>query len=321
MARSTPKKKPEATKSTGNILSFFKTDAGVSAVGRRGSDVKPEIDKRPGQPSFSRANGHRSSQKDHKGKQKADLNGLGSAGDPLVISDDDEPSTSKRRKVDPVGDATLDAGPFKLLRSQSSSLSLRPEPTLTKDITPFGPEPPPTDPILVDPPDPFPNLPGFTAPPTWPSVVNTGGESYGVDGEDDAMEEEGESADHDDADGSQKGMNDEVEDSLDDTDDIVGIDAPMDGSPAVVASLPSFNGVAIDTMSDLGMDWHEPEDEGMGMDEDGDEDVTEIVTPPPRSSLLSTGKVTSCPICKASMKGKAKAVSSTIVPAAFRTLH
>lgn len=58
---------------------------------------------------------------------------------------------------------------------------------------------------------------------------------------------------------------------------------------------------------DPGLVWDEP-DEGMGMEEEGDEEASDVIaTPPPvvkRKRTKGSGKVDECPVCWKSLKSE-----------------
>ncbi|ORX37648.1 DNA repair metallo-beta-lactamase-domain-containing protein [Kockovaella imperatae] len=314
MARTTPRKKSESTSGHGNILSFFKKDttSDPSSQRRKLPDVKPEIEDVG---SSGRRPREESRVMDRKGKSKATESTPGSAIDPVVISDDDdEPSLSKRQRVEDEPRNEDAAGPSRPPARRSCTSpsqivgSASPPKASSVELDHIGssratPIVKPPEPTLIAPPDPFPNIPGFKPPSIWPDIVNTG-----VQPDEDARTEN-----HDDADGSQRGMNDDIEEE-DFVEELPGFEDSANIRVNHLQEPPPPNTAPLDNFSDFGMDWHEPEDEGMGMDEDedGDDGFSEIVeTPPMRSRHLPKGKVTSCPICSTSLKGKSQAVIET----------
>ena len=295
MTRSTPRRKASDTsKPSGTLLNFFQKSGSKSA----GGNVKQEqVDETT--PS-KRGNGDaRSMKTDH-----------GTEGDPVVISDDDEPiliSSPKFKNVPPQpqisikNEASIEAGPSRPRKSAS----------------------PKAQPAAIGGDrHPFPNLPNFTPPPTWPTIVNT---ADGEDEEDDVLnvDEDGDGsvrmADSDEEDVSEE--TDEMSHPAkevtlgEDTDDVTMIepDPPLQ-KPSTIARMPAPDADGMDM--DMGMEWDEPEDEGMGMEEEGDEEASDIIaTPPPiaikRKRAQLGGKMEECPVCGNSLKGKTNTVSSS----------
>ncbi|WWC92862.1 uncharacterized protein L201_007823 [Kwoniella dendrophila CBS 6074] len=262
----------------GNILSFFAktpTPRRTSSASKHESSVKVEDIK----PIIY----------DRKGKGKA-TSLIGSVDDPVVISDDEEDIlpvsppcfTTKKRKL---SNSPIDVGP-----------STIPEP-----------EKPP----------PFPGYPDFKPPPTWPEVVNTG-KVYSI--EDDEDEDDIPPSDED------NNRDQDPQDGDDGENDDSGLDLDMevDGAPEPEPETPSavkattrgkqFLESDLDMNIDMTEEWEEPEDEGMGMEEDGEGDdeasvISEPISRGRGSKALSAAKLTECPVCGKSLKGQANKIA------------
>lgn len=214
-----------------------------------------------------------------KGKDKGNLPTTnGSARDPVIIVDSDEEDI-----------APIDVKPTMV----SPPL---PEPLIV-DVPMAGPSrlPRSISPIPVNEPphNPFPNLPDFKPPSTWPTIVST-------------ADQEEENLEYDDnRDGSVIDV--DSDDDLDETiDDEIEISNPHPVLSSHPLTVPAPAG-GLDEF-DPGLEWDEP-DEGMGMEEEGDEEASDIIaTPPPvvkrRKLNGSTGKMEECPVCGKSLRGQ-----------------
>ena len=282
--RETPKKKVGG-ESSNSLLNFFrKTDGGSTSNGDNVPRIKveEEVSWRIGK---------------DVGKPKGKMFEHGSEVDPVVISDDEDPIDlvdPKRRKV---------------------SLPLNPSNSMEVDVSSTRPShlprqscPPPPAPPPVTRSDPFPNLPAFKPPSTWPDIVNTADVEVEVEADIDGdgsvremVSDDGKEP-HDPGDGTNGIEKDDY-----------GLQMPMDDVPEIMQStvpLPRRDSTSSKKGwlgGDFDMVWDEPEDEGMGMEEDGDDGASEIVeTPPPvkRNRGEQSDKVSDCPICGKSLKGK-----------------
>nr|XP_031858424.1 uncharacterized protein CI109_006187 [Kwoniella shandongensis]KAA5525496.1 hypothetical protein CI109_006187 [Kwoniella shandongensis] len=340
-SKATKKGKPPADspKSNSTLLNFFSKAPTTpkSAVRRTSSASHVKIEQDGGYTSFEGKG------KD-KGKGKAVVgNGNGAVGvagvcgsvdDPVVISDEeddilpiDTPSPkSKRRRVDsPLPQTTdehlgqdvkMEAGPSRI---PDTNRSPRASPTTT------------SLPDTVVPP-PFPGYPAFKPPPTWPEVINTGQAHFEGDDDDDGDEippsdedgyrtqdpGEGTRMEDDDS-GLDLDMDTGTEDNK-----RQGRDAELEEEEPNEDAVPAHVGhekfEEHDAGGDFGMDWEEPEDEGMGMEEEGDDEASEIGDVPLRGNgrgrgggkrkagIDKGGKITQCPVCGMSMKGKMNTV-------------
>jgi DNA cross-link repair 1A protein len=290
MARNTPKKNHSASGS-GSLLNFFQKSDGASSTST--TIKKPaksaKVDSGKSQGSYSIAvNG--------KGKGKAID---GTAFDPVVISDDDDivevtpaPKKSSVARVRPAEEVEVDDDlPGPSVRKRSPSPQVPPQ---------------------QSPPNPFPNLPGFKQPPTWPQIVNTADieeDSHLSDGDGSvkAPSEAGDASDDEDRMQDPEILEDE---------DFIVYDADEKAGSKLDSTSLAFEADPRGSMGGLDMDmvWDEPEDEGMGMEEEGDDDLSEVIaTPPPVSMKRKRGpaneKVDECPVCQRSLKGKPNAVS------------
>ena len=271
------------------LLNFFrKSDSNVPQQQQAGS---------------SKANG--------SGNRKASISGSSNvchrangetADDPVLISDDDEPIAV---------DTPVASSESKIKASSTrTSDSQSPKPT-TNQI-----------------PSPFPAFPDFRPPPAWPEIINVGVAEDQDNGDDEDV------LNHDvDGDGSVV-ADSEGEGAVDE-----GVEADNDppprripepdlespnrspsvtpAAPAVVADSPvldSHDGLLPDLV------WDEP-DEGMGMEDEADEeDSVVLATPPPvsfkrkRGANGASGKVEECPVCQKSLKGLANTVGISCNP-------
>ncbi|WWC73626.1 uncharacterized protein I206_107598 [Kwoniella pini CBS 10737] len=282
MARtsSRPAKQSPSASASGNILSFFAktpTPRRTSSASKYAESIKVEDSK----PIIA----------DRKGKGKA--NSLfGSSEDPVVISDDDDIApigtflsspTSKKRKFSNGSPSAAEAGTIKT-------------PEFTK-------------------PPPFPGYPEYKPPSIWPEVINTG-EVFNVEEGDDDEDgippsDEDNNADQDPQDGDEA----EYDDSGIDMDidknqllDPIESDTPNGLEIGKQFSVTDLGGI------DLTVEWEEPEDEGMGMEEDGEGDDELSVASEPIGSRKGAkgrqgGKMTECPICRKSLKGQVSTVA------------
>ena len=166
-------------------------------------------------------------------------------------------------------------------------------------------------------------MPQFQPPPTWPGIVNTaerdleednilnidedGDGSVRAESDDEAIQEE------------EAGDNGPTSDIPveEDMDDVMMIEPhpPPVRTPSTTTRLPAPEVSEAEEMNfDMAMQWDEPEDEGMGMEEEGDEEASDIIaTPPPviikRKRGDKGGKMEECPVCGKSLKGKMPTVS------------
>ncbi len=321
MARHTPKKK-QAAKTAGTLFNFFRKTDGSTRPAQSGDvDVKPNI-------SGLNGSAKRIGKKDRTSRVKQ-----GSACDPVVISDDEEISlgtngTKRKRRssrslddraaipqasipkfpTSPVEaddvpfDLPLDsngpspiAGPSRLPFSSPSRsplpirASTSPLPTATTGFPHQSCSPPPPQ----QPFRPFPGKPEFMPPPTWPQIINT---AFEPEQKGDAFSDDARTRDPDD---------DQDDPALDDS----GLELEPEESTEAIPIIPPV--LDPGGAPDLAFEWDEGNDEGMGMEEDeeGGDEASEIVgTPPPKLWTKGVGKVTECPICGTSMKGKANTV-------------
>lgn len=308
MARSVAKKKGsvETTPKSNTILSFFrKSDDRVPKV-----EVKVETEDSPS----------RRTNQSRRGKGK-DEDVYGSIGDPVVISDDDEPIcvqpgvTRKQKGKSPLTfeeDATRDtkSGPSKISPRSPSPPTYR-DRGQSRDISPIEHNP-------------FPNIPGFKPPPTWPAVVNTASNETdeadiifddNKDGSviavsDDEEDEEPVVIEEQDANIAQS-----EKDEIEVLDDSVRKSGNLSRGGHVPLHIPPI-APDMQTSSQFadpfepGLEWDEPEDEGMGMEEEEDEEASDIIaTPPPVNLKRKRGiggdqSKVECPVCGLSLKGK-----------------
>ncbi|WVR08003.1 hypothetical protein IAU60_005047 [Kwoniella sp. DSM 27419] len=137
----------------------------------------------------------------------------------------------------------------------------------------------------------FPAYPDFKPPETWPNVINVG--STG----DDDDEEEGIPPSDEDGNGDQDPMpgdDGENDDSGIELDDVKELPLPV---PESMAAVPAQEPLAREVDGDIEMDggWEDPEDEGMGMDEDDGDDEGSVVSE-------SVKRSSRCPVCGLSLK-------------------
>ena len=221
---------------------------------------------------------------DVKGKGRA-LEGLnGSSIDPVVISDDEEPQPRpKRQRFSPIlSPPTLE----RQIRVGEPSCPSR-SPTLRSCSRPPLPPPDPPDTTRRDP---FPNLPGFKAPPDWPQIVNTAEDLDDLENDADGSVRVMDSDDEDAGDaGGQRG---DREETINDVAEMEAFDPVVPESPKQSVDFP-VDLTGPDLMEDMGMMWDEPLDEGMGMEDEGDDGISEIVRTPPPSRLKGARPITS----------------------------
>ncbi|KAK8849727.1 hypothetical protein IAR55_005062 [Kwoniella newhampshirensis] len=297
-----------ATKSTSTSTSTTATTRRASNAYRTTPFVKNEQDDMP--------------VRRNKGKEKAvaaDI--LGSMNDPVVISDEDDeddilpidtPSPkSKRRKIEsplPMDDisSAIHAGPSRspndtpmknaLASPKASAISVQDVPLEVSTMPP-----------------PFAGCPEFRPPPTWPEIINTRQSHSSFEERDDEDEDGIPPSDEDGYRTQDPGEGTRMED--DDSDVEMEEEGPNE------KAVPAHMDGGGDDFG--GMDWEEPEDEGMGMEEEGegDDEASEMGDVPKRGigrgapkgkmgrgAVGSGGKITQCPVCGQSMKGKVNTV-------------
>ncbi|KAK6908877.1 hypothetical protein I203_102882 [Kwoniella mangroviensis CBS 8507] len=283
MARGTTKatKQSPSASNSGNILSFFSktpTPRRTSSASKNGLSEKETVeDIKP-------------LVKDRKGKGKA-TSLVGSIEDPVVISDDEDilpvspPSPiSRKRKLSHISPG---AGPSSLRAIDSSK------------------------------PPPFPGYPDFKPPTTWPEVINVG-DMHNIEHEDEEDDIPPSDEDHnrnqdpedgDDAENDDSGLDMDVEPTDLDLPDPIEPETPQ------VATLSKqFKERDLGMNIDMTEEWEEPEDEGMGMEEDGEgDDEASVISEPINRGRgkkgLSGGKISECPICGKSLKGQVNTVA------------
>lgn len=271
----------ESPSQSGTLLNFFQKSASKSAS----TIVKLEQTEPVGTPA-----------RRGSGKPRGEID-QGTEGDPVVISDDDEPvliQPPKPNKSSPISMKEIRASPVA-------------GPSRLRD------SPPPKIPTPgIEDRNPFQGIPGFVSPVTWPTIVNTA-DREGDEDEILNIDEDG--------DGSVKMVESDEEDNLvdeeaenlpvqeEDVDDVVMLEPPPQPlrTPSTTTRLPAPDTEEINL--DTTMEWDEPEDEGMGMEEEGDEEASEIIaTPPPVAMKRKRGdkgdKTEVCPVCGTSLKGK-----------------
>nr|XP_019043488.1 DNA cross-link repair 1A protein [Kwoniella bestiolae CBS 10118]OCF22418.1 DNA cross-link repair 1A protein [Kwoniella bestiolae CBS 10118] len=215
---------------------------------------------------------------DRKGKGKATFI-IGSVEDPVVISDDEDilpvspptPSNKKRK----LSNISLEAGPSK-----------SPQPAR---------------------PPPFPGYPDFKPPPTWPEVINVGDVQNIEDDDEEDIPPSDEDhhrnqdpEDGDDAENDDSGLDMDIE--RQDMPEPIEPETPQGATPSKHFSVGDI---------DMTEEWEEPEDEGMGMEEDGEGDDEGSVMSEPinrnrgrGSKAIPGGKMSECPVCGKSLKGQ-----------------
>jgi len=295
MARATPKRKSaDSSTPSGTLLNFFQKSGSKSNVKQEqteDSDITPtrrgSIKARPSAP-------------DH-----------GSKGDPVVISDDDEPvlisSRPRPKSASPIpsAQAPCEAGPSRP-RQTPSPIAAKTLPTPVQEDR-----------------NPFQGMPQFQPPPTWPGIVNTAERDLDVDhilnidedGDGSVRAESDDEAIQEEETGDNGPTSDiPVEEDMDDVMMIEPHPPPV-RTPSTMTRLPAPEVSEAEEMDlDMAMQWDEPEDEGMGMEEEGDEEASDIIaTPPPvvikRKRGDKGGKTEECPVCGKSLKGKMPTVS------------
>ena len=262
---------------------------------------------------------------------KAKSTRRGSEHDPVVISDDeDTPAISKRPKrrrvsnklpqhsmstekaasspellVDTFagGDTNFEPdtelGTSVIAGTSRSHATAGPSRSTTARKSPSssttGPPSSPRRPYTLSPQlaHPFPGSPQFSPPRTWPQIVNTGP----------LLSDPGDPISDDEV--TQDPEDDRDDPANDDSGLELDTEEPFEMLPVVQPpEHPGALGVP-------GMEWDEGDDEGMGMEEDdeGGDEASEIVeTPPLRFRVVDVGKMTECPICGKSLKGKVNMV-------------
>ncbi|WRT69748.1 uncharacterized protein IL334_006739 [Kwoniella shivajii] len=284
MARGTTKApKQSPTNNSGNILSFFSktptprrtSSASKNELFVQVEDVKPSLHDRKG-----------------KGRPKSLF---GSIEDPVVISDDEDIlPVSSPYQISPI-----------MKKRKLTAISLGAGPSASKEKENEN-----------DIPLPFPGYPGFKTPATWPEVINVGELLDGDEGDDDEGED---GIPPSDEDGNRTQDPEEGDDAENDDS---GIDMEVDQQQIQETIEPQIPQGDIprkqfdqgDDDFDMAEEWEEPEDEGMGMDEDGEgDDEGSIISEPinrSRSRNQPKGKnMTECPVCGKSLKGKVDTVA------------
>jgi hypothetical protein len=213
---------------------------------------------------------------------------------------------------------------------------------------PAAPVDPPEPAGPAGPPPPIAGDPGWRPPKTWPDIVNTSSLAEVGDDEDLDNAEDDDSDGHDDdslvgrEDGHEEESLEEPRMVDEDNEAVDSGETPMvdghelegsefeileqepididlgDGRQASTMSVPRSRAredetedEAADALGalDLEMEWDEGDDEGMGMEEEGD-DLPEIKLRP-ASKRDRNEKVTECPVCGVSLRGKVNTVSRT----------
>ncbi|WWD04187.1 hypothetical protein V865_002254 [Kwoniella europaea PYCC6329] len=284
MARGTTKaaKQSPSASSSGNILSFFSktpTPRRTSSASKNGLSEKVVIEDI--KPLVA----------DGKGKGKA-TSLIGSIEDPVVISDDEDilpaspPSPiSRKRKLSHI---SPEAGPSSLRPIDSSK------------------------------PPPFPGYPDFKPPPTWPEVINVG-DMHNIEHEDEDDNDippsdedhnrNQDPEDGDDAENDDSGLDMEVEPTDLDLPEPIEPETPQVATPS-----KQFKESDLGLNIDMTEEWEEPEDEGMGMEEDGEgDDEASVISEPINRGRgkkgISAAQMTECPICRKSLKGQVNTVA------------
>ncbi|WVQ78981.1 hypothetical protein IAT38_001073 [Cryptococcus sp. DSM 104549] len=295
MAPTTKKNKEVAPK--GTILSFFSkgsssaTGSAAASSGTNGGSgarrskevVKAEME--DGETSVTSRAGRREAAKEKKVQRTSKGKGKeinGSANDPVVISDDDD--------ITPLpGPSTAQPNPK---RRKINSLAP------SRQSTPSTPSSPKS---TVCPP-PFAGHPEFKPPPSWPQIINTA--------EPPSDEEDVPPSDEDDARTQDPGEGQMEEDDS-------GLEMEDDDQSSrrrrVELERRESGRSSVGGAGDMG--WEEPEDEGMGMEDEDDvgDDVTVVDEPVSRKgtekeTIAQGDKVDQCPVCGASLKGKVNTV-------------
>lgn len=333
------KKKEPLTPKAANILSFFGKKASPGQTPRRQSSGRSATqDAKPLDKGKSKAVDH------------FDL--TGTQDDPVVISDDDEVAvpavTEAKKRRTLVRDDAIDvasspeAGPS-TPKKRSPSPSDRSE-GVTTTLAAVPPpafdgypdcKPPPTWPDIVNtadvegedvdmPEEEVPELmtlPDCGVPTDKEEDEATGGEGGEDrvigDNDDDSVMGREDYHDGDPDEDHRANRSIALDDSPPDRPAPLSAPIPIDDEPEAVPSDPPDGlGGPLDDMGDMGigldMAWEEGDDEGMGMEEEGDDDKASVVsfagsTMGKRSR--DGEKVTACPNCGLSMKGKTQAVS------------
>lgn len=314
MDRATPKKLPNGPKppKAADISNFFRKTPSDQSVPRRASgngtvleDIKPNVTVNA---------------RSRKGKEK--VVGGDTSADPVVISSDEDDSPvntvrAKRQRTATVPRTPVPVPDLPCSPGAGPSRSRSPLPELASCSPPpgrFGPSPPPRP---ESPRPAFAGLPDFQPPPAWPSIINTASNPQDIYDDNAADDDDVVGLDNgDDADSQHPGMFEEddtaTQDPGDDRDDAEaddsGLDIPVEEVPPDQPDLLP-NGTRRGSI-DLTMEWDEGDDEGMGMEEPDDYDDPPN-RPGSRGGAKRNGVLQSdnCPVCSASMKGKAKNVS------------
>ncbi|ORY34687.1 DNA repair metallo-beta-lactamase-domain-containing protein [Naematelia encephala] len=314
----TTSKKRETPKKKESILSFFQKSQATPGRKSGNEDIKPDV-----LASVSNTEDKHKRTKKGKGRETDIDDVYGSSNDPVVISDDDEAivrsppplqthaSNGQKRRRLSASVATSHEDIIQIYSSPIAGPSKSP---------PGSCSPPPPQPTVFHLPPPVAGLPDFRPPPTWPQIVNTA-DGEGIDDEEGEEEEdaippsdpEDGRDDGDETQDPEDGRDDgDTQDPRDDGDDSqldvpgLGMELEIDEPQLLPDPPPSkFIGGVLPMPVDIDMEWDEGNDEGMGMEEEGDDEASEIVqTPPPRRGNAGSGKVTTCPICGISLRGK-----------------
>lgn len=212
---------------------------------------------------------------------------------------------------------------------------------------PAPPVDPPEPAQPISPPPPIDAAPGWRPPKTWPDIVNTSNLSEVGDDEDvDHAEDDGSDGHDDDSLVGREDGHEETEEATmaDEDNEVVdsGEKPIEDGDEAADSEFEILEQEPIDIdlgderqasttpvprsraredetedeaadalgALDLEMEWDEGDDEGMGMEEEGD-DLPEV-TLRPASKRDRNEKVTECPVCGVSLRGKVNTVSGQL---------
>ena len=275
MARAAKKKVTAGAGGGTDISSFFKktpSKASISVV----EDVKPSVS-RPGL----------------KSREAVSEQSVGSAVDPVVISDDEDtpPSpTIRKRKTPPTVVDEITRLPTSPGAGPSRLPTVADEEVNAKGRSPIA------------------SLPDFHTPEKWPEIINVAP---------DATEDEIDGHETDDSKGTQDPGDDYDDPALDDS----GVDMEVmdvDEEPVIVPSgtpEPGAIGQPVPAVPgspavDLSMEWSEGDDEGMGMEEDEDEVAEQAQAKASRAKAAARKgeQLQECPVCGKSLKGKPNTV-------------
>jgi DNA cross-link repair 1A protein len=290
MTKGSGKKKLSAHSQGGSILSFFQKTPDRRKSGASVSDAPAaEVE-------------HDTSLVDRKGKAKAVW---GSELDPVVISDDEEPGFLSGFAED---DNRIRTSP-PLLAQRSTSEMAEPGPLRSPHRSCSPPSAPPVDPPPSHASPAIAAYPEWIPPTTWPDIINTAHQDEDEDSAvgrdaipDDASRDPGDDCDIIDEDDS--GI-----DIIEEEADIMKVDSPMN-FPRRRDMEVDNESLSVDGLGNmmLEMEWDEGDDEGMGMEEEGDE-LPEPKLRPGSKRERNGEKVTECPVCGTSLKVKPNTVS------------